>query len=54
MSLVLLDELGSGTDPNEAVSLAKAIIDYCLRKGSFSVNNSLFRIENIRLSITAN
>lgn len=32
-SLVLIDEIGSGTDPQEGAALAKAIISYLLSKG---------------------
>lgn len=39
-SLVLLDELGSGTDPAEGSSLAIAIIDYLLEKNCLIVTTS--------------
>jgi DNA mismatch repair protein MutS2 len=36
-SLVLLDELGISTDPNEGTALAKAILLYFLKRGTMSV-----------------
>lgn len=36
-SLVLIDEIGAGTDPDEGSALALAIIDYLLEKGSYGI-----------------
>jgi len=36
-SLVLLDELGSGTDPEEGAALAAAVIEHLLRAGSLVI-----------------
>ena len=36
-SLVLLDELGSGTDPDEGAALAIAVLDEDLARGGFTV-----------------
>jgi DNA mismatch repair protein MutS2 len=36
-SLVLLDELGSGTDPDEGAALAIALLEHLLRRGGFAV-----------------
>lgn len=39
-SLVLLDELGSGTDPDEGASLAIAILEHDLRRGGLAVGTT--------------
>ncbi len=39
-TLVLLDELGSGTDPAEGVSIAMAVLDYFLTKDSVVLTTS--------------
>ena len=36
-SLVIIDELGTGTDPDEGAALAVAVLDFLLRKGSLAV-----------------
>src|SRR5207244_3136558 len=36
-SLVLLDELGSGTDPEEGAALAAAVIEHLLEAGSLMI-----------------
>ena len=41
-SLVLLDELGSGTDPIEGESLAQAILEYCHELGCLAVITTHF------------
>jgi len=39
-SLVILDELGSGTDPQEGAALARAILEYCTKKASLTLTTS--------------
>ena len=39
-SLFLLDELGTGTDPEEGASIAMAMIDTLIEKGSFGIVNT--------------
>ncbi len=39
-SLVILDELGSGTDPQEGAALARSILEFCTKKGSLTLTTS--------------
>lgn len=39
-SLVILDELGSGTDPQEGAALARAILEFCIKKAKLTLTTS--------------
>ncbi len=39
-SLILLDELGSGTDPLEGAALGRAILEYCVERGGLTFVSS--------------
>ncbi len=39
-SLVILDELGSGTDPQEGAALARSILEFCTKKAQLTLTTS--------------
>ena len=39
-SLVILDELGSGTDPQEGAALARSVLEFCTKKASLTLTTS--------------
>lgn len=39
-SLVILDELGSGTDPQEGAALARSILEYCTQRSALTLTTS--------------
>lgn len=39
-SLLILDELGSGTDPQEGAALARAVLEYCIPRASLVLTTS--------------
>ena len=41
-SLVIFDELGSSTDPNDGQALAASVLDYCRKKGIYVVATTHF------------
>ena len=43
-SLVILDELGSGTDPDEGTAIAMAILDYLSERGSLTAISTHYQI----------
>jgi DNA mismatch repair protein MutS2 len=43
-SLVILDELGSGTDPDEGTAIAMAVLDYLSEKGSLTAISTHYQI----------
>ena len=39
-SLVILDELGSGTDPQEGAALARSVLEFCTKKAALTLTTS--------------
>lgn len=39
-ALIILDELGSGTDPEEGSAIGKSILEYCISRGGFTLVTS--------------